>query len=119
MIKRIIVINLALLSIQALTAGSLMSGSELAVRLHKNVGLALELGAFIQAVTAIVLWRRHRVPPVVAGTSFALFVLMALQAGLGFGRQYWLHVPLGVALFGALVRQAERLDRGRSTPAAG
>jgi len=32
------------------------------------------------------------------------------QVGLGYKKQYWLHVPIGVGLFGGLIRQVSRLD---------
>jgi hypothetical protein len=109
-IKRIVVANLALVSVQALTAGFLMSGSVLALRFHSGVGFALELGALVQALTAATLRRRRHVSSILAIINLVLFVLVVLQVGVGFRRLYWLHVPIGVGLFGGLIRQCERLD---------
>ena len=39
-----------------------------------------------------------------------LFAIVFLQVGLGYTRRHWLHVPVGVGLFGGLLRQANRLD---------
>ena len=103
-------INLGLVALQAISAGFLHSGSSRAIAAHKGVALALEFGALIQAISAIVLWRRCRVPAWVAGFSAALFVIVLLQVGLGYNRRYWLHVPIGVGIFGWLTRQANRLD---------
>lgn len=110
LIRRLTAINLGLVTIQALSAGFLMSGFDHASTVHAAVAQALLLGAFIQAVTAIVLWRRGRVPAWVAGVSIGLLVIVLLQTGAGHSRRYWLHVPLGVGLVAGLMRQMKRLD---------
>jgi Na+/proline symporter len=115
LIRRLVVINLGLVAIQALSAGFFMSGYGRAVTVHTVVALALQVGAFVQAATAVVLWRRRRVPGWVAGLSIGLFVIVFLQVGFGYSRRYWLHVPIGVGLFGGLMRQMSRLDTLRRT----
>ncbi len=110
LIRRLALVNLGLVALQALSAGFLLSGSGRAITTHAVVALALQLGALVQAVSAIVMWRRRRAPSWVAGVSLGLFVLVLLQVGLGYRKQYWLHVPIGVGLFGGLVRQTGRLD---------
>jgi hypothetical protein len=110
LVRLLLVINLGLVAIQALSAGFLLSGYERAATVHANVALALELGALIQAVTAVVLWRRRRVPAWVAGLSIGLFVIVFLQVELGYRKSFWLHVPIGVGIFGWLTRQVNRLD---------
>lgn len=87
-----------------------MSGYALALTIHRAAAVALQLGALIQIVTAVVLWRQRRVPGWVAGASLGLFAIAFLQTGLGFRRMYWLHVPIGVGMFGGLLRQTSRLD---------
>ena len=108
--RQLVIINLGLVGLQAISAGFLLSGSGLAIKVHGGVAVALALGALIQAITAIVLWRRRRMPAWVAGVSAGLLLLVVLQTGLGYRKQYWLHVPIGVALFGGLMRQANRLE---------
>ena len=105
----LLAINLGLVALQAVSAGSLLSGDGRAVTAHATGAVVLLLGAFIQGVTAIVLWRRRRVPPWVARFSVGLIVIVFLQMGLGQNKRYWLHVPVGVALFGWLARQETRL----------
>jgi len=114
LIRRLMGINLGLVAIQALSAGFLMSGYGLASTVHANVAVALQLGALIQAVTAVVLWRLRRVPPWVAGLSVGLFVMVFLQVGFGHTRRYWLHVPIGVGMFGWLMRLVNRLETNGS-----
>ncbi len=118
LIRWLMVINLGLVALQPVSAGLFLSGYERAVTVHAVVALALQLGALIQVVTAVILWRRHRVPAWMAGVSIGLLVVVFLQVGLGYNKRYWLHVPLGVAIFGWLTRQLSRLDtRWRTTGA--
>jgi hypothetical protein len=56
------------------------------------------------------MWRRRRVPAWVAGISLGLFAMVFLEVGLGYNKWYWLHVPIGVGIFGGLIRQASSLD---------
>ena len=118
LIRWLMVINLGLVALQALSAGFFLSGYGRGVTLHSVGALALQSGALIQAITAVVLWRRGRVPASVAGFSIGLLMIVFLQAGLGYNKRYWLHVPLGVGIFGGLTRQVNRLDTLWRTTAA-
>src|SRR5262249_39049926 len=109
-IRRLVVVNLGLVAFQALSAGLFMSGYAPALPLHAAVGLALQLGGLAQALGVFVLWRRGRVPAWVVRASVGLFIVAFVQVGAGYTRRYWLHVPIGVGLFGGLMRQASRLD---------
>jgi heme A synthase len=115
-IRWLVSINLGLVALQALSAGLFLSGYGSGAIAHRSGAIALQLVTLVQAVTAIVLWRRRRVPPWVAGVSVALFVVMFVQAGLGYRKLFWLHVPIGVGIFGGLTRQMNRLETAE-TPA--
>lgn len=118
MVRRLVLVNLGLVGLQALSAGFLMSGYVSALTVHRIVAIVLQFTVLAQAVAAVVLRRRRRVPAWVAGASVALFLVVFLQAGFGFRKLYWLHIPIGVGLFGGLTRQAARLDsEGRTTTA--
>jgi hypothetical protein len=110
LIRGLFRINLTLVALQPLTAGLFLSGYGRAITIHAGVALALLLGAFLQLVTACVLWRRRRVPAWIAGVSIALFVMLFLEVGFGYTKRYWLHLPIGVGIFGWLIRQKDRLD---------
>jgi hypothetical protein len=118
LIRWLVLINLGLVSLQPISAGFFLSGYGYATTVHSVVALALQLGAFIQAVTAVVLWRRHRVPAWVASFSVGLFVMVFLQVGFGHNKRFWLHVPIGVALVGLLMRQLNGLNALWRTTAA-
>src|SRR4029450_8827275 len=109
-IRWLVRLNLGLVALQAFSAGFLLSGYERAVTVHAGVAMALQLGVLIQVITAIVLWRRRRIAKWVTSFSAGLFVIVFLQVGLGYSKRYWLHVPIGVGLFGGLTRQVNRLD---------
>src|SRR5215471_10516686 len=98
-IRRLVFINLGLVAVEVLSAGFFLSGYEHAVSIHAGVAVALLFGAFTQAVTSVVLWRRRRIPWRVAVPAIALLVIMFLQAGLGHSKRFWLHVPIGVGIF--------------------
>ena len=110
LIRRMVVINLVLVALQPLSAGFFLSGYGRATAVHALVAVALQVGAAVQAVTAVVLWRRRRVPAWVAGLGVGLFVMVFLQVGFGYRKSFWLHVPIGVAIFGWLIRQVNMLD---------
>ena len=117
-IRRLVLLNLGLVALQALSAGFLMSGYARAATIHAGVAPALQLGALTQAVAAVVLWRRGRVSAWVARAGIGLFVIVVLQVGAGYTKRYWLHVPIGVGIFGGLIRQATRLDTLSRAPGA-
>ncbi len=110
LIRWLVALNLGLVALQAVSAGLLMSGYARALTAHRIAAVALQCGALIQALAAVVLWRRRRVPASVAGVGIGLLVIVFLQTGLGYRRSYWLHVPIGVGIFGGLTRHASRRD---------
>ena len=109
-IRWLLGINLALVALQPVSAGFILSGYGSAVAVHRGVAMALQLGVVIQAMTAVVLWARRRAPGWVAGFSAGLFVIVFLQAGFGYRDWHWLHVPVGVGIVGWLTRQMTRLS---------
>jgi hypothetical protein len=108
-IRWLVLVNLTLVGLQSLTAGLFLSGYDHAVHAHAIVAAVLLVGTLAQAVTAVILWRRRRLPGEVAAASLGLLLALLVQVMLGHRQVYWLHVPLGVGLFGGLIRQAARL----------
>jgi hypothetical protein len=108
LMRWLVVVNLGLVALQAVSAGLFLSGYGRAATFHSMTAHALQAGALIQAITAIVLWRRGRLAGRMAGIGLALFLIVFLQVGLGHRKVFWLHVPIGVGLFGGLTRQVGR-----------
>lgn len=96
--------NLLFAALQPLSAGLSMSGYGGAVTVHVAGALALQLGALVQGAGAVVLWRRRHMPGTLAGFSVALVLLVFVELAAGRSRVFWLHLPLGVAIFGGLLR---------------
>jgi hypothetical protein len=113
-IRVLVLINLGLLALEVVAAGLVLSGSGPAVIVHARGALGLGLGAIIQAIVAVVLWARGRVPAWVARAAIVLFVIVVLQMGAGHRKLYWLHVPIAFGLFGWLLRQTRQLDALRA-----
>jgi hypothetical protein len=63
LIRRLRIVNLALVALQPLSAGFFLSGYQRAMAVHGIVALTLQFGVLIQAVTAIVLWWRAAYRP--------------------------------------------------------
>lgn len=93
-------INLGLIALQPVSAGFFLSGNGYAAMTHREVALALQAGALVQAITAVVQWRRRREPARAVVRGAGLLVMVFVQSGLGYSHRYWLHVPIGVGMFG-------------------
>ena len=86
---------------QAFLAGSALSGNEPALRAHMVLGVATLLASAVQAITAFLLTRAAQIPKWLVGASIAFLVADAVQMAAGRLQLFSLHLPLGVALFGA------------------
>ena len=113
-IRVLVLVNLGLVALEVVAAGFVLSGSGPAVIVHARGATGLGLGAIIQAIVAVVLWARGRVPAWVARAGIVLFVLVVLQMGAGHRKLYWLHVPIAFGLFGGLLRQTRQVDALRA-----
>src|SRR5262245_43796619 len=82
--RRLVLMNLGLVALQALSAGLFLPGYGRAATIHAGVATALQLGALTQALAAVVLSRRSRVPAWVARDGIVLFVAVLLQVWLGY-----------------------------------
>jgi hypothetical protein len=77
--------------------------------IHAAVALALNL-ALSSKPSPRSSYGGAPVPAWVAGMSVGLLAIVFLEVGLGYNKRYWLHVPIGVGIFGGLIRQTDRLD---------
>lgn len=98
--------------LQGALAGAHLTGQSGALDLHREMGtIVLSLLGLVTAVVAAVAFRRNRWAFPVAALAF--FGLWA-QISLGFLDRLGIHLPLGIALFGAYLTLAI-CARDRST----
>ena len=110
-VKRLTLVSLGLIALQPISAGFWLSGYEHSSTIHAVVAVLLQLVAFAQSVTAVVLWRRRRITARVAGACVALLVLVFLEAWAGRKGEYWLHLPMGVGILVWLRETVRRRPR--------
>lgn len=101
-LKGIAGLHAALVLLQAVFAGNFMGGDDAAMRIHQVIGTSVLYPVAIgQTILATVLWRRKLLSVAYPLLSLAVVLVEGAQIGLGFTGQVALHVPIGVALFGA------------------
>ncbi|RBQ18766.1 hypothetical protein DP939_16210 [Spongiactinospora rosea] len=88
------------LLVQGITAGRLLAG-EGGPQLHHATGRAVTAAVVLQIIAALLVWRAGRGPARYLGIGALLFVLIGVQFVTGGSGDAAVHVPLGVALFGA------------------
>lgn len=86
---------------QAALAGLFVTGDVDMLAWHRNNAGATHVLLYAQLVAAVLLWRPGRGPAWPAGTSAALVAVETVQVALGQDRELSLHLPLGMAIFGA------------------
>lgn len=97
-------LHAALLLLQGVFAGNFMAGDDAAMRIHQVLGTQVLYPVAIgQAILGGVLWRRKELSVAYPLLSVVVVLAEGAQIGLGFTEQVAIHVPLGVALFGATI----------------
>ncbi|MBU2662499.1 hypothetical protein KOI35_03155 [Actinoplanes bogorensis] len=88
---------------QAVFAGQFLSGTYVALRLHRD-GSTYTVAAVASTVLAAVLWRRlGRGPAWPIPATMALVALTAVQTFLGYRLVLAVHIPLGVTVIMLLI----------------
>jgi len=88
--------------LQPVLAGVYLNGSGGALRIHEPIGMAVATIALVQLLAATIWWRsggRFAAPLV----SLLVLIGESVQIGMGYSRDLALHIPLGIALVGAVV----------------
>jgi hypothetical protein len=88
---------------QALLGGLGLSGSGAALGAHVSFGGAILLASAAQVIAAFLLRRAARIPRWVVVASIGLPLVDIVQMVAGRLHVFALHLPLGVALFGASI----------------
>ncbi|TDQ47595.1 hypothetical protein [Actinorugispora endophytica] len=90
--------HVAVLTLEFVTAGQLMSQNFAAMSAHSTGALVLHVAAGLQLVAAVLLWRPGRGSPLPMVLSAAAFALGFAQAYFGSHGMLGLHVPAALAL---------------------
>lgn len=88
------------LLVQGITAGQLLSNED-GRQLHEATGSVVTVALVLQIIAALLVWRAGRGSAQYLGFSALLLVLTGVQFVVGSNGNVAVHVPLGVALFGA------------------
>jgi hypothetical protein len=104
-LRIVVIIHVAALLIQSSFAGFMIGGSDSAVNLHNWTGRLLVLLALVQLALVAVMKRRKLCPTGVLIATIGILVAEVLEVVLGYARIVEWHVPLGVAIFGGVLRQ--------------
>jgi hypothetical protein len=119
LLLRTIIILLAMsVFAQAVMIGHYLSGHDSSLMAHRVGAMVTALLALLQFVVAVLYFVREKgskTPVVVAGI---MVVAVLVQMLAGFKHMMFLHVPLGVALFGSIVGLLAWTATARRTPAA-
>ncbi len=105
-LRLVLVCHAAAVFAQSVFAGEFLSGLDGPVKFHELTGwIALALAA-IQIILAAAFMRSGITSLWLALGSAFVLLAEGLQVGTGYGRFLSVHVPLGVAVFGAVAWQA-------------
>jgi hypothetical protein len=110
------VVNTLALIVQAVLAGMFLSGQDSAIDLHATTATAVVALGLVLTILGFLAWRRRLVERSAFTVSTALLVTEVAQTAIGYAHLMWLHVPLGVVLFGGVVQLAPRITRAGHKP---
>lgn len=89
-----------LVFLQPVWAGLFVTGDVGMLGMHSAGHIFITLVLLLQIVAAVLMWRPGRGPTWPIWTTAGMFLLVGLQAGLGYARMLALHIPVGVLIFG-------------------
>jgi heme A synthase len=112
----ITILLLAAIFLEAVLAGAMLSGVDWARTAHRVNAAILIASTLAAGLVAVITLRRVAHGPRLGLTLLSLAAVVFLQAALGAlsakgANLLWVHVPLGVALFGFAARAADRARR--------
>lgn len=104
-LRIILLVHVSILLIQALFAGIMIGGDHRGAILHEFTARVLVPLALFQMVVAIALKAKARCPAWVPIASGGILAAEVIEFSAGHFHYVALHVPLGVAIFGGVLRQ--------------
>ncbi len=95
-------VQAVLVLVQATLAGRFLTGNGSALALHEAIGTEVITSVGLaQVLVAVLMWRPGWGSWIPIIISLLVFVDVTFQIGWGFERQLGLHIPNGLAIFGA------------------
>jgi hypothetical protein len=104
-LRAVLSLNLLVVFVQFTLAGLMLGGTDLARKMHGITGLLLIVLAVIQTALVIVMRRDGVAPRWLVGANVGILAAEMIEAICGHYHVLGLHVPLGVAIFGGVLRQ--------------
>jgi hypothetical protein len=115
-LRVVAVLHALSLVLQPILAGLFLSGQDSAIDSHAtNASIVVSL-CLVMSVLAFLAWRRELVPRPVFTVAAAMLVAEILQMMVGYAHLMWMHIPLGVLLFGGLAQLMPQVMRAGRTP---
>jgi hypothetical protein len=105
LLRLIIPINLLTVLLQAVWAGSFMSGNDTAVTLHLLTARVLIGLSMVQIGAAVYLRVRRECPPSIVASTIGVLLAEIIEIYSGYKHILVLHVPLAIGIFGGIMRQ--------------
>ena len=103
--RGVLIVNVTAMLLQSLFAGRLLGGDALSLLLHERTAKFLVLLALAQLMLAIYLRIQSNFPRWILLASAGLLLAEVIEFAAGDLHRLALHVPLGVAIFGGMLRQ--------------
>jgi hypothetical protein len=103
--RGVLIVNVTAMLLQSLFAGRLLGGDARSLLLHERTAKFLVLLAGAQLILAIYLRIRSNFPRWIPIASAGLLVAEVIEFAAGDLHMLALHVPLGVVIFGGMLRQ--------------
>jgi len=115
-LRVVAVLHALSLLLQPILAGMFLSGHDSAIDSHATNASILVSLCLVMTVLAFLAWRRELVPRPVFTVAASMLVAEGLQMMAGYAHLMWMHIPLGVLLFGALAQLMPQVMRAGRTP---
>ena len=103
--RGVLIVNVTAMLLQSLFAGKLLGGDAGSLLLHERTAKFLVLLAVAQLMLAVYLRMRSNFPRWIPIASAGLLLGEVIEFAAGDLHKLAVHVPLGVAIFGGMLRQ--------------
>ena len=103
--RGVLIVNVTAMLLQSLFAGKLLGGDAGSLLLHERTAKVLVLLAVTQLMLAVYLRMRSNFPRWIPIASAGLLLGEVIEFAAGDLHKLAVHVPLGVAIFGGMLRQ--------------